>query len=280
MTRSLVQPDVPSSAPDEPIVHGRRGERRHSDRRAGARQAMSPVYRARAPLRISFAGGGTDVAPFPEREGGIVLSTTINRYAYGTVRKRHDGQINVESLDFGLTATFPAGGDVNLGDDLDLPRAAIGRLRDYADGVNADSGFDMFLHSAAPPGSGLGSSSAMMVTLVGAMQSSTTCRCPSTRWPSWPTTSSASTLPATAACSHYAAAFGGFNFIEFDGDRVIVNPLRIAATSCPSSSTACSSPTPARHDLGRIIEDQTSATWQAWRTRSPACGPGRSWPWR
>ena len=48
------------------------------------------VIRAKAPLRISFAGGGTDVPPFPEREGGLVLNATINRYAYGTLRPRED----------------------------------------------------------------------------------------------------------------------------------------------------------------------------------------------
>ena len=49
------------------------------------------LYRAKAPLRVSFAGGGTDVPPFPEREGGLVLSATINRYAYGALAPRADG---------------------------------------------------------------------------------------------------------------------------------------------------------------------------------------------
>ena len=52
-----------------------------------------PVLRARAPLRVSFAGGGTDVAPFPEREGGCVLSGTLSQFAYSTLRPRTDGRI-------------------------------------------------------------------------------------------------------------------------------------------------------------------------------------------
>ena len=61
------------------------------------------LIRAKTPLRISFAGGGTDVPPFPEREGGIVLNATITRYAYGTLVPGSDEQISIESVDFGMT---------------------------------------------------------------------------------------------------------------------------------------------------------------------------------
>ncbi|HEX4009194.1 MAG TPA: hypothetical protein VHX62_04270 [Solirubrobacteraceae bacterium] len=259
MTRSLAQGDVAPSAVPATGVERRQGDRRQGDRRAGSAGAMSPVYRARAPLRISFAGGGTDVAPFPEREGGVVLSTTINRYAYGTVRKRCDGQAHVESLDFDLAATFPARGDVNLGDDLDLPRAAIRRLRDYADGVNADSGFDMFLHSSAPPGSGLGSSSAMMVTLVGAMQSFY--RLPLSEYEVAELAHDIERVDLArdgGMQDHYAAAFGGFNFIEFAGDRVIVNPLRISGDILSELEySLLLAFTGKTRSSDRIIEDQT-----------------------
>ena len=64
------------------------------------------LIRAKAPLRISFAGGGTDVPPFPEQEGGLVLNATINRYAYGTLRPREDDAIEIESHDYGMSAVF------------------------------------------------------------------------------------------------------------------------------------------------------------------------------
>ncbi len=194
----------------------------------GERRSTYTVYRARAPLRISFAGGGTDVSPFREREGGVVLSTTINQYAYGSLRKRFDDQVQIDSLDFGLSTTFPAKGDVGMGDELDLPRAAIQRLRKYADGVNADCGFDIFLHSSAPPGSGLGSSSAMMVTLVGAMQSFYRLALSEYEVAELAYDIERQDLGREGGMQdQYAAAFGGFNFIEFEADRVIVNPLRI-----------------------------------------------------
>ncbi len=66
------------------------------------------IVRAKAPLRISFAGGGTDVPPFPEQEGGCVLSATIDRYAYGSLRPRDDQQICVHSLDYGLSVVYPS----------------------------------------------------------------------------------------------------------------------------------------------------------------------------
>ena len=62
------------------------------DGRGGGYPLARMLIRAKAPLRISFAGGGTDVPPFPEREGGLVLNATINRYAYGTLRPRDDDE--------------------------------------------------------------------------------------------------------------------------------------------------------------------------------------------
>jgi D-glycero-alpha-D-manno-heptose-7-phosphate kinase len=186
---------------------------------------MSLLVRAKAPLRISFAGGGTDVPPFPELEGGCVLSSTINRYAWGTLRPRDDGQICINSLDFGVSLSYSSREALVYDGEMDLPKAAIHRLAGEHTG-----GYDLFLHSDAPPGSGLGSSSAMMVVLVGLLK----------EFHSLPLTDYeiaelAYTLERVdlgiqgGMQDQYAAAFGGFNFIEFLADRVIVNPLKISA---------------------------------------------------
>jgi D-glycero-alpha-D-manno-heptose-7-phosphate kinase len=210
------------------------------------------VIRAKAPLRVSFAGGGTDVPPFPEREGGLVLSATINRYAYGALRPREDEKIGVESVDFGMSVNFSEHEDLIFDGRLDLAKAAIRKL--------GRGGYDLFLHSSAPPGSGLGSSSAVMVTLIGLLK-----EFHQKPFTDYEVAQMAFQLEREdlgikgGLQDQYAAAFGGFNYIEFEGDRTIVNPLRIPADVvhelehnmllCYTGKTRAST---------QIIEDQTT----------------------
>lgn len=180
------------------------------------------IYRSRAPLRISFAGGGTDVSPYPETHGGCVLNVTINKYAYTSLEVVADNTIEVESLDYDVIAHFSTDEPLQLNGDMDLVKAAISRLKECR------SGLRVLTHNDAPPGSGLGSSSAMVVSLIGAFR----------EWRSLPLSDYEI---ARLACEieradlgiaggkqdQYACTFGGFNFIEFSKDAVIVNPLRI-----------------------------------------------------
>ncbi|HEY6422185.1 MAG TPA: hypothetical protein VIY28_02835 [Pseudonocardiaceae bacterium] len=151
-----------------------------------------------------------------------MLSATINRYAYGSLRQRKDRRVTIESVDFGTTTELDLDEGADLTGQLDLVKAAIRRF-----GTPDAGGYDLVLRSNAPPGSGLGSSSTMMVALTGLLADH-----------------HGSTLDdyETAQLAHaiervdlgisggmqdpYAATFGGFNFIEF-GDEVIVNPLRV-----------------------------------------------------
>lgn len=209
------------------------------------------VIRAKAPLRVSFAGGGTDVPPFPDREGGLVLSATVNRYAYGALAPRDDANISIESVDFGLSVNFGVEEELIFDGRLDLAKAAIRKM--------GRGGYDLFLHSNAPPGSGLGSSSAVMVALIGLLK----------EFHAQPLTDYEVAQLAFrleredlgikgGLQDQYAATFGGFNFIEFERDRVIVNPLRISPDVihelehnmllCYTGKTRASD---------RIIEDQT-----------------------
>jgi D-glycero-alpha-D-manno-heptose-7-phosphate kinase len=212
------------------------------------------AIRAKAPLRISFAGGGTDVPPYPEREGGCALNATIDNYAWGSLRPREDGRIRIESVDLGISLDCPVNSELELDGKLDLVKATIKRL-----GAQNSKGFEVFLHSDAPPGSGLGSSSALVVGLVGLVKEFK--NLPLTEYEIAHLAYLIERQDLQIPGGHqdqYASSFGGFNFVEFYGDRVIVNPLRIhqdTINEMEHNLLLCYTGTTRRSD--RIIEDQT-----------------------
>ncbi|MGC2034755.1 MAG: GHMP kinase [Thermoplasmata archaeon] len=188
------------------------------------------IVRSKAPLRVSFAGGGTDVAPYPEERGGAVLNCTIDKYAYATlgVNAGGDGATQVHSLDYNLRANYGKPEDLVYNGELDLVKAAIKVLRPLTKGNHHDDTLELFLHSDAPPGTGLGSSSTMAVALVGAFQ-----RFLRQPWTPYEVAELAYQIERLelgikgGKQDQYAAAFGGFNFMEFTGHTTVVNPLRI-----------------------------------------------------
>jgi D-glycero-alpha-D-manno-heptose-7-phosphate kinase len=184
---------------------------------------VSRFVRAKAPLRVSFAGGGTDVPPFPQTHGGAVLSATIDKWANASVRSRDDHSLSLRSLDYGQELTIGAEDQIHFDGRLDLPKAALLRMMD-----RDAQGIDVFLHSTAAPGSGLGASSAMIVAILSALANHN--RVPMTVYEI--------AMMAYALeredlgirggyQDHFAAAFGGFNYMEFNSDHVVVNPLRV-----------------------------------------------------
>lgn len=178
-------------------------------------------YRARAPLRLSFCGGGTDVAPYPEEHGGCVLSATINHYAYATLRPRRDPKLTLASLDYDMVAKYDHPKRLKFDGQLDLLKAAVRALK-------VKRGADLWTHSDAPPGSGLGASSTLMVSLLGVLR----------EWlkldlSPYDLAELAFRIErqdlklAGGRQDQYAAAFGGFNFIEFLPDGTVVTPLKL-----------------------------------------------------
>jgi D-glycero-alpha-D-manno-heptose-7-phosphate kinase len=181
------------------------------------------IVRSKAPLRISFAGGGTDVPPYPQERGGAVLSVTINKYAYASLLPTAEESITVQSLDYDVVAKYHTAEDLAYNGELDLVKATIRRLAVEKHGLR------LFLHSDAPPGSGLGSSSTLVVALVGLFR----------HWLRQPLTDYQIAELAYqiervdlgirgGMQDQYAATFGGVNFIEFYDKAVIVNPLRVS----------------------------------------------------
>jgi D-glycero-alpha-D-manno-heptose-7-phosphate kinase len=179
------------------------------------------LIRSKAPLRISFCGGGTDVPPYPEEKGGVVLSATIDKYAYGTLKPLSDSEIKVTSLDYDIVAKYNTDDELFYDGELDLVKAVIKKM-------SYRQGLELFLHSDAPPGSGLGSSSTMMVCLIGLFAHFL--RKPLTDYEIAELAYEVERKDLGlrgGMQDQYAATFGGFNFIEFLGNTVVVNPLRI-----------------------------------------------------
>ena len=181
------------------------------------------VIRSKAPLRISFAGGGTDIRPYMDEYGGCVLSATIDKCAYGSLRVRDDQAIRVESLDYDIVAKYNLDFNLQYDGELDLVKAVVNNLNGYS-----KQGLDFFIHSDAPPGSGLGSSSTMVVALIGLLKHYH--RLPLTDYEMAQIAFQIERCDLKIAGGmqdQYAAVFGGFNFIEFHDNAVIVNPLRV-----------------------------------------------------
>lgn len=187
--------------------------------------------RARAPLRLGLAGGGTDLSPYTELFGGAVLNVTIDRFAYASVAATDNGHILMRAADLGVVEEEAGADQIPTAGVLALHRAVYNRIvRDFCGG----RGFGAKITTTidAPPGSGLGSSSALVVALVDAFRLAL--RLPLGRYDVAHLAFEIERLDlglAGGKQDHYAAGFGGMNFIEFlPSDRVIVNPLRVAAS--------------------------------------------------
>ncbi len=187
------------------------------------------ILRSKAPLRMSFAGGGTDVSPYPEERGGAVLNCTIDKFAYATLQvdTGTGGPTTVESLDYNQKLLYQKPSDLLYNGELDLVKASLKVL--YPDArENGTRTLHMFLHSDAPAGTGLGGSSAMVVALVGAFQ-----RYLREPWTAYEVAELAYRIEREELAlkggrqDQYTAAFGGFNFMEFERGRTIVNRLKI-----------------------------------------------------
>lgn len=185
------------------------------------------LVRGRAPLRLGLAGGGTDVSPYSDEFGGLILNVTIDKFAYATISPRKDNYVELVAADNQNVWIGPSVEVLERQPGLDLHVGVYNRMvRDF--NGNQPLALTISTHSEAPPGSGLGSSSAMVVALVQAF-----CEYLNLPLGEYEIAQLAFNIEridlglAGGKQDQYAAAFGGLNFMEFYGDRVIVNPLRI-----------------------------------------------------
>ncbi len=186
------------------------------------------IYRSKAPLRLGLAGGGTDVSPYSDIYGGAVLNATIDRYAYCTIEETDNGMIELYAADLEQFVSCPFAERLETAGEMILHKGVYNSIMSRV-GIEKPLSFKMTTSCDVPPGSGLGTSSTMVVAILRAF----------TEWLNLPLGDYDMAYLAHGIervdlglrggkQDQYAATFGGFNFIEFFGnDRVVVNPLRI-----------------------------------------------------
>ena len=174
-----------------------------------------------SPMRISFAGGGTDMPEYYEKFGGCVVSTTIDLFTNLIFNPRKDNSIQAFASDFESRPELKKFEELEpqLGTEIAISAVKL---------LNFKAGGDYIISSNVKPGSGLGGSSSLAINcikLISALQNKKL---------------SNKEIAETAfyiereILKHpigkqddYSAAYGGFNFITFNSDEIKVTPINI-----------------------------------------------------
>lgn len=186
------------------------------------------LYRSKAPLRLGLAGGGTDVSPYSDLYGGAILNATISLYAHASIELLDEPKVIIEALDRNEREEFDNVFPLPVDGKLQLAKGIINRIaQEY--GLFRDKGFRLCTYVDAPAGSGLGTSSTLVVAIIGAFAEALKLPLGEYDMAHYAyEIERKDLLLAGGKQDQYAATFGGFNFMEFYADdKVIVNPLRI-----------------------------------------------------
>lgn len=218
------------------------------------------VIRARAPLRLGLAGGGTDVSPYCDIHGGYVLNVTIDRYAYAVIKTLDEPIVRFIATDQQVENVKPAEVPLPLNGKLDLHKAVYNHMVQHFNGGKPIP-LELSTFCDAPAGSGLGSSSTLVVTMIRAFAE--LLNLPLDDY----TIAHMAYQIERVDCGlqggrqdQYSATFGGFNFMEFYADeRAIINPLRIKNwIICELEASLVLFFTGVSRESAHIIADQSS----------------------
>jgi D-glycero-alpha-D-manno-heptose-7-phosphate kinase len=211
----------------------------------------------RSPVRISFAGGGTDLPTYYEQFGGAVLSMAINKYFYTILGKRSDGRIQIISSDLRIFETWRDIATMDVkGSGLEIPLAVLKEL-------GSDISVDLFLASEIPPGTGLGSSASVCVNMFRTVTSYLQMHLSKHDLAERAFNTARNVLGRhVGKQDEYAAAFGGLNYISFHRDgSTDVTPLDLPPDTLNElQSNLMLFFTGSAHHSWTILEDQEKST--------------------
>ncbi len=215
------------------------------------------IYRSKAPLRIGLAGGGTDVSPYSDLYGGAVLNATISLYAHAAIEPLEEKKIILSAIDRQVQQELVYTEELTVNGGLDLLKGVINRIqKDYS---LPQQGFRLTTYVDAPAGSGLGTSSTLVVAVLGAFAEMLRLPFGEYDLAHYAFEIERNDLEiAGGRQDQYAATFGGVNYMEFfAGDKVVVNPLRIKQQYLFELENNLLLYYTANHrDSGKIIEQQ------------------------
>ncbi|MSR86164.1 GHMP kinase [Candidatus Woesearchaeota archaeon] len=184
---------------------------------------------ARAPIRLEFGGGGTDIPSYSDRYGGCVLSATINKYTYASLRPTHNTELKLITTETNDSLLFKDAKDLAYNGDQDLIKAVIKRMK-------INYGCEIAFRSEAPPDSGLGNGATAAVTMVGVfnqLRYENKLNDYEIAETAYDTMKYELDIQGGKQ-AFYSSVFGGFNFIEFQENgftrvnKVKIKPQTIA----------------------------------------------------
>ena len=218
------------------------------------------IIRARAPLRLGLAGGGTDVSPYCDTHGGFVLNATIDRYAYAVIKTLDEPIVRFVATDQQTEKVKAVSEPLLLNGQLDLHKAVYNHMIQYYNGGQAIP-LELSTFCDAPVGSGLGSSSTLVVVMIRAFAE--LLNLPLDDY----TIAHLAFKIERVDCGlqggrqdQYSATFGGFNFMEFYADeRAVINSLRIKNwIICELEASLVLFYTGVSRESAKIIADQSN----------------------
>lgn len=211
------------------------------------------ISKAKSPVRITFSGGGTDLTSYYYDSDGIVFNATINKYTHAVLERRLDSSIQIISYDLDEKVCVNDISDLKLDGALDLIKSIIINL-------NPSFGFNLYTYSDIPSGSGLGGSAVVASAIIGAFNNFRDSKLDIYEIAELAFQSERITLGLDGGWQdQYATVFGGFNYIEFNDEGNVVNPLKISSDTLNElEDTLLLCYTGKNHNSGYIHDDMRS----------------------